>query len=71
MSYATLNKMHSDGNSPEPKTLKRWNGKYKTYGERAGYLSSINPHEKEMYNAIATFFGENEVPPRLTNSKKK
>lgn len=41
--------------------------KYKTYKERAEYLSFINPQRKEIYSAIAEFFGENEIPPKIKN----
>lgn len=43
--------------------------KYKTYKERAEYLSFITPNREEMYHAIAEFFGENEITPKSIQEK--
>lgn len=38
--------------------------KYKTYKERAEYLSFIYPEYTDIFTAIAIFFGEDETPPK-------
>jgi len=40
--------------------------KYKTYKERADYLSFINFTREEIYQAIAEFFGKDEIPPKMS-----
>jgi len=42
---------------------------FKTYKERAEYLSMINPPNKRHYKAIAEFFGEDETPPLINQTK--
>lgn len=37
----------------------------KTYEERAIYLSFIKPDNTKIYRAIAEFFGNNEIPPKI------
>ena len=41
---------------------------YKTYKERADYLSFINPMREEIYQSIAEFFGEDNIPCDTTSS---
>lgn len=45
-------------------------GRYKTYKERADYFSFINPQDEYIYQAIALFFGQDEIPPTPKFPKK-
>lgn len=42
--------------------------KKKTYKERAEYLAKLFPMRADIYLAIAEFFGEDEIPPKLKKS---
>ncbi len=51
----------------KPKKIKKIRT-LKNYKERADYLTFIDPMRGEMYQAIADFFGHDEIPPKSKSS---
>jgi hypothetical protein len=42
----------------------------KTYKERAEYLSEVYPMRSDVFQGIAQFFGEDEIPPEFSRITK-